>query len=53
MDQAANDQFRRPVPCHAELAGREIHYLAWGNPDNPPLIMRHGLAWTGRDFDTA
>ena len=39
MDQAANNQFRRPVSCHAELAGREIHYLAWGNPDNPPLIM--------------
>ena len=43
----------KPVSCYTNLAGRESHYLAWGNPDNPPVIMWHGLARTGRDFDTA
>lgn len=30
---------------------REIHYVEWGREDAPPLIMWHGLARTGRDFD--
>ena len=29
----------------------EIHVTEWGNPKNPPLVMWHGLARTGRDFD--
>jgi pimeloyl-ACP methyl ester carboxylesterase len=33
--------------CHE----RELHYVAWGREDAPPLIMWHGLARTGRDFD--
>ncbi|WP_102867139.1 alpha/beta fold hydrolase [Pseudovibrio exalbescens] len=34
-----------PIDCH------EIHVTEWGEPSNPPLIMWHGLARTGRDFD--
>jgi pimeloyl-ACP methyl ester carboxylesterase len=29
----------------------EIHVTLWGDPSNPPLVMWHGLARTGRDFD--
>lgn len=32
-------------------AGYEIHFMEWGDPGAPPLIMWHGLARTGRDFD--
>lgn len=29
----------------------EIHVTEWGQPGNPALMMMHGLARTGRDFD--
>src|SRR5262249_12323009 len=32
-------------------AGREIHFMEWGSPTAPPVVMWHGLARTGRDFD--
>jgi len=32
-------------------AGREIHYTLWGADNSQTLIMWHGLARTGRDFD--
>jgi len=32
-------------------AGREIHYMAWGDPGAPVVIAWHGLARTGRDMD--
>jgi len=32
-------------------AGREIHFMEWGAPSSPPVLMWHGLARTGRDFD--
>lgn len=31
--------------------GHEIHVTEWGNPRGKPLVMWHGLARTGRDFD--
>lgn len=34
-----------PVLAH------EVHVTEWGEPGTPPLIMWHGLARTGRDFD--
>lgn len=33
--------------------GRYTHVSAWGNSNNPAIIMWHGLARTGRDFDEA
>lgn len=29
----------------------ELHVTLWGDPANPALVMWHGLARTGRDFD--
>ncbi|GGA26447.1 alpha/beta fold hydrolase [Neptunicoccus cionae] len=29
----------------------EIHVTEWGDPSNPPLILSHAMARTGRDFD--
>jgi pimeloyl-ACP methyl ester carboxylesterase len=40
---------RRSV--YRTLAGHEIHLSEWGDPAAPPLLMFHGLARTGRDFD--
>lgn len=33
------------------LFGHEVHVTLWGDPANKPLVMWHGLARTGRDFD--
>lgn len=41
----------KPVSHYLRCCEREIHYVEWGNKDAPPLIMWHGLARTGRDFD--
>lgn len=40
-------------PDHAYLPilHHELHVTLWGDPANPPLVMWHGLARTGRDFD--
>jgi pimeloyl-ACP methyl ester carboxylesterase len=40
---------RRSV--YTTVAGLEMHHSEWGAKDAPPLIMWHGLARTGRDFD--
>jgi pimeloyl-ACP methyl ester carboxylesterase len=41
----------QPSSHYVRCCEREIHYVEWGNNDAPPLIMWHGLARTGRDFD--
>lgn len=33
------------------LLGYEIHVTEWGSRSNPAVILWHGLARTGRDFD--
>lgn len=40
-------------PRHAfvPIEGHEIHVSEWGDPGSPALVMWHGLARTGRDFD--
>jgi pimeloyl-ACP methyl ester carboxylesterase len=40
-----------PVSCSVRCCGSEIHYVEWGSRNAPPVIMSHGLARTGRDFD--
>jgi len=40
-----------PASRYLRCEGRELHYTEWGAPDAPALIMWHGLARTGRDFD--
>ncbi len=40
-----------PTSHYVTLCGREVHYVEWGTRGKPPLIMWHGVARTGRDFD--
>jgi len=42
-----------PRSAYVGAAGREVHVTEWGDPGNPALVMWHGLARTGRDFDEA
>ena len=42
-----------PRSAYVEAAGFEMHVTEWGDPKRPPLVMWHGLARTGRDFDEA
>ena len=41
-----------PTSNYVQLAGRQMHYMEWGSVSAPPVILWHGLARTGRDFDT-
>lgn len=38
---------------YVAAGGHEIHVTEWGDPARPALVMWHGLARTGRDFDEA
>jgi pimeloyl-ACP methyl ester carboxylesterase len=40
-----------PTSRYLSCCDREVHYVEWGDPAAPPLLMWHGLARTGRDFD--
>lgn len=40
-----------PRSRYVTILDREIHYMEWGEPGRPPLVMWHGLARTSRDFD--
>ena len=42
-----------PRSSYVQSAGFEIHVTEWGDPGRPALVMWHGLARTGRDFDEA
>jgi pimeloyl-ACP methyl ester carboxylesterase len=34
----------RPESCSVEVGGAPIHYLKWGNPERPSLVLVHGGA---------
>ena len=36
---------------YVKVLGREVHITEWGRPGAEPVVMWHGLARTGRDFD--
>lgn len=40
-----------PRSTYVQTAGFEIHVTEWGDREKPALVMWHGLARTGRDFD--
>ena len=42
---------RTPRSRYAFCRGYEIHVTEWGDPANDTIVMWHGLARTGRDFD--
>ena len=44
-------QAGQPHSRYVKALGREVHYLEWGRPGAPAVVMWHGLARTGRDFD--
>ncbi|MBT59428.1 MAG: alpha/beta hydrolase, partial [Acidiferrobacteraceae bacterium] len=41
----------RPRFSLIPVMDHEIHITEWGDPDKPSIVMWHGLARTGRDFD--
>lgn len=43
----------RPRSEYIDTAGFEVHVTEWGERGRPALVMWHGLARTGRDFDEA
>lgn len=42
-----------PRSLFLPIGGHEIHVTEWGDREAPPLVMWHGLARQGRDFDVA
>ncbi len=42
---------KSPTSNYAQLAGREIHWMEWGDADGPVVVAWHGLARTCRDMD--
>jgi pimeloyl-ACP methyl ester carboxylesterase len=40
-----------PTSKYVTVLDREIHFMEWGDASKPKLVMWHGLARTGRDFD--
>lgn len=44
---------RGPRSAYLDAAGFEMHVTEWGDPASPAVVMWHGLARTGRDFDEA
>jgi len=41
----------RPRSGYCRVGAWEMHYSEWGRPGAPPVILWHGLARSGRDFD--
>lgn len=41
----------QPVDRFVTVDGLRIHYLDWGSPDKPPLIMLHGIGRVAHTFD--
>ncbi len=37
--------------CYVEANGLKFHYLNWGNPENPPLVLLHGVGQTCHTWD--
>src|SRR5688572_22867864 len=40
-----------PAERFVIVNGLRIHYLDWGNPEKPPLILLHGIARVAHTFD--
>ena len=42
---------RAPQDHFVSVGGLRIHYVDWGNPSAPPLVMLHGIDRIARTFD--
>jgi pimeloyl-ACP methyl ester carboxylesterase len=40
-----------PTSNYLQIAGREMHWMDWGEQGGPVVVAWHGLARTGRDMD--
>ena len=40
-----------PQDKFLDADGMRFHYLEWGNPDNPPMLLLHGFAQTCHSWD--
>jgi pimeloyl-ACP methyl ester carboxylesterase len=40
-----------PTDRVVELGGMNFHYLDWGGPDAPPVLMLHGMAQSAHTWD--
>lgn len=55
--QSANDlniPYQLPVQCYSKqtiVNGMRFHYLEWGDPKNPPLVVAHGGNQTSHSWD--
>jgi esterase len=46
--------YELPVACFSKqtiVNGMRFHYLEWGNPENPPLVVAHGGNQTSHSWD--
>lgn len=41
----------RPHEGEVVVNGLRLHYLAWGDPANPPMLMLHGVAQQAHSWD--
>jgi len=46
-------EFVQPADHHVMLNGIDFHYIDWGNPHLPPLVLLHGGALTAHTWDMA
>lgn len=54
MLDSARQQSRETLPPRSRYAvcrGFEVHFMEWGSAHAPAILMWHGLARSGRDFD--
>ena len=54
--RAAGVEFARetsPIEGVLQLGGMSFHYLDWGRPDAPPILMLHGMAQSAHTWDFA
>jgi len=51
MSGPVHSPARTPAHTFVPVMDHELHVTHWGDPDAPALVMWHGLARTGRDFD--
>lgn len=46
-------EFVQPTDHHAMINGIDFHYVDWGNPHLPPLVLLHGGSLTAHTWDMA
>lgn len=51
MSSPSRPQAGQPRSRYVKASGFEVHLTEWGTPGSEPVVMWHGLARTGRDFD--